>query len=109
MISVKIQSNVYGAVLFHSGEEYGSVCADGFDKNAAKVVCKEKSWNTAMSLCCSAFGPSNRAFTMSDVRCTGSESSVRKCEHTVGGSCHSGQYAAVVCASSEMGFTSKYV
>ncbi|WAR00399.1 C163B-like protein [Mya arenaria] len=101
-----VPGSTYGSVQYHSGEEYGLVCADGFDQQAADVVCKEMGHQYSIPLCCSAMGPSDRTFTLGGVKCTGNEASLRDCQYTVDDvSCISGQYAAVVCSDFQIGYT----
>lgn len=87
----------YGAVKYHTGEEYGLVCADGFDNNAATAVCKEKGFPFGMTLCCSALGNLGLEFSMTDVNCIGNEKSLTDCQFNEGNLCAGGQYASVYC------------
>lgn len=107
--TVKTSSGSFGAVQYHTGEEYGLVCADGFDANAANVVCRQKNYIMGLPVCCSGFGPfKNMEFSMSDVKCNGDESSLRDCSYTdVNPVCPSGHYAGVVCTHFNPGFISK--
>ncbi|XP_052278291.1 scavenger receptor cysteine-rich type 1 protein M130-like isoform X2 [Dreissena polymorpha] len=96
----------YGTVQFHSGERYGLVCSDGFDTKAATVMCRQQGLHYGMQLCCSGFGLSQLPFTMSDVRCLGSETELRQCMYSSGNvTCASRQYAAVVCYDYDIGYT----
>lgn len=106
---MKTSSGSFGAVQYHTEEEYGLVCADGFDANAANVVCKQKNYIIGLPVCCSGFGPfKNMEFSMSDVKCSGDESSLRDCSYTdVDPVCPSGHYAGVVCTHFNPGFISK--
>lgn len=108
-ISVRLDPGlIYGAVQYHSGESYGLTCAEGFDNKAAEVVCRESSFFNGMVLCCSAMGPSSLPFTLSNVQCKGSESSLKECSYNSNNpSCPSGQYASVICPYYAGGFTSK--
>ena len=103
----------FGAVLYHSGNNYGLVCADGFDDNAALAVCRDQSpfpFSYGKALCCSAAGPDNRPFTLSDVKCTGQERSLRECTYNdQTPQCSSGQYATVACADRFFGYTSRFI
>ncbi|KAL4227837.1 scavenger receptor [Mactra antiquata] len=87
----------YGAVQYHTGDEYGLVCADGFDENAATVVCREMGFTFGMTLCCSAFGPLGLDFSMTDVYCYGDELSLTDCSFNEGSDCTSETYASVLC------------
>ncbi|XP_053406103.1 scavenger receptor cysteine-rich domain superfamily protein-like [Mercenaria mercenaria] len=103
---VKLPMYSYGSVQYHTGEEYGLVCADGFDTKAANVVCKQNNFAQGVSVCCSGFGPSRLKFSMSNVQCIGNERSLRECSYIDDNPvCPSGQYAGVVCTDFNPGFT----
>ena len=98
----------YGAVLIHEGG-YKLVCADGFDRTGAHLVCKEVGFSYSINLCCSAFGPQKYELGVTVGQCRGDEESVRDCElETTNPTCPSGNYAAVVCAAYPSPFNRKY-
>lgn len=94
----------FGAVELWVSYSYYYVCADGFDDIAARVVCRELGFHSGKTLCCSAFGSTNKAIGVGEVQCTGLEDRFENCTHVVPyneHSCKSGKYAAVVCAQQE--------
>ncbi|XP_042183259.1 deleted in malignant brain tumors 1 protein isoform X2 [Oncorhynchus tshawytscha] len=68
--------------------------------NDAKVVCKQLGCGSAMSSPGSAyFGQGTGEIWMDDIKCSGSESTLRQCSHTTKHNCNHGEDAGVVCLS----------
>jgi deleted-in-malignant-brain-tumors protein 1 len=108
LFAVQIPYFSYGPVQFHNGDKYGLVCADGFDKKSAEVICKENNFFYGIPVCCSGFGPSSLDISLSNVQCTGNEASLKDCPHNKDTPvCASGHYAGVVCSHFDQPFTSK--
>ena len=83
-----------------------AVCDQGFDANAARVVCRAMGYSYARAQCCSAVGPlpsssSIAATTIGAVvrQCSGSESSLLDCDISLTDTCSSGKYASVLCSN----------
>ncbi|XP_043117750.1 T-cell differentiation antigen CD6-like isoform X2 [Puntigrus tetrazona] len=62
--------------LMHSGN-WGTVCDDDFDINSGHVVCTQLGCGSAIGL--NFFGPGTGAIYISQMQCSGSESSLWKC------------------------------
>ncbi|KAK7880804.1 hypothetical protein WMY93_032567, partial [Mugilogobius chulae] len=78
--------------IFHQGE-WGSVCGEGWDINAAHVACRQAGCGIAVN----AFqdrGRPYRGIWMSDVSCIGSETSLTDCTHNFKRSCSSDDASA---------------
>ena len=89
-----------GRVEVYYNNTWGTVCDNGWDLNDATVVCRELGFPGAISSpCCAAFGQGTGPIWLSDVRCTGSETSLSLCSHRGWGRhtlCHRGD-AGVIC------------
>ncbi|XP_062609247.1 deleted in malignant brain tumors 1 protein-like [Saccostrea cucullata] len=99
---VKLSQHNYGTVLAWKKNNYGPVCADGFDENAARVVCNELQYSYSIKFCCSGLGPEPKDLdlAMSDVHCDGTESGLRQCKNEyINPSCSDKNYAAVYCTN----------
>ncbi|KAL8566281.1 hypothetical protein ACOMHN_056852 [Nucella lapillus] len=99
----------YGGVEVWSGASLGwvAVCDEGFDTNAAQVACRALGYSQGRRQCCSALGPltsPRNSMTATHIgakvnRCSGSESTLTKCDITFSNStCSSGKYASVLCS-----------
>ena len=95
--------------LFQNGRWGWTVCDDNkWDMNAAKVVCRSLGYDVTIATTSQHFllaGNSNQNM-LSEVTCTGTESSLQECNHvrTQSGSCYVSAYAEyayaeVVCSS----------
>ena len=93
-------SNEGRVEVFHGGR-WGTVCDDLWDRNDAKVVCREMGFPGAIAVrSTSYFGQGLGTIWLSNVRCRGHEESLKKCPHTNRAkypSCHHGKDAGVVC------------
>uniref|UniRef100_A0A3B3DTT3 SRCR domain-containing protein n=1 Tax=Oryzias melastigma TaxID=30732 RepID=A0A3B3DTT3_ORYME len=87
----------------HNGV-WGTVCHDSWDLNDAKVVCRQLSCGTALKATESAqFGQGSGKIWLDDVACSGTESSLTKCDHGGYGThnCNHGEDAGVICSGKE--------
>lgn len=91
----------YGRLELWSDDGWYSVCDENFDDTDATVVCKALGYTAGLSQCCSALGTNGTAIQtlLTDVACTGTESSPQLCPFTKGGTCRSRKYASVLCLS----------
>ena len=89
-----------GRVEVFFGEQWGTVCDDYFDINAANVICRELGFPSANSfLPLAAFGQGSGPILLDDVECRGSESILPLCGHRKIGDHNCGHYedVGVVC------------
>lgn len=96
-----------GTVLIYHDHKWGKVCDDGWNLQAAHVVCKSLGYARAlMAATSSHFGGefSNYDFWLDDVRCYGSEMRLTECEHEPWGqnNCQHDENAGVFCVPHSM-------
>ena len=87
--------------IFDSGR-WGTVCDDNWDKNDARVVCRQLGYSSAVSAPHRArFGQGSGKIWLDDVQCQGNESSIVNCRHRPWGEHNCGHYedASVICSS----------
>ncbi|XP_019642245.1 PREDICTED: deleted in malignant brain tumors 1 protein-like, partial [Branchiostoma belcheri] len=90
----------YGRVEVRVNGEWGTICDDGTGANEARVICQELGFPDYETFHWGAFyGEGTGKIWLSDLKCTGDESSVRSCNHADWGanSCTHTQDFSVVC------------
>ncbi|XP_078695032.1 scavenger receptor cysteine-rich type 1 protein M130-like isoform X2 [Branchiostoma floridae x Branchiostoma belcheri] len=90
----------YGRVEVRVNGEWGTICDDGTGANEARVICRELGFPDYETFHYGAFyGEGTGKIWLSDLKCTGDESSVRSCNHADWGanSCTHAQDFSVVC------------
>ena len=93
---------VEGRVEIYYEGEWGTICDDFWDLNAAIVACRQLGYLTAIRRSGSAeFGQGEGRIWLDNVRCTGDEASVADCDHGGWGNhnCQHSEDAGVVCSS----------
>ncbi|KAI4872549.1 hypothetical protein NFI96_003108 [Prochilodus magdalenae] len=88
--------------VLHRGQ-WGTVCGDNWDMSDAAVVCRELGCGEAVDALSDAhFGPGSGPIWMDDVECSGSESTLKKCESALWGkhACNHSKDAGVICSGS---------
>ncbi|XP_049895611.1 deleted in malignant brain tumors 1 protein-like, partial [Epinephelus moara] len=97
---VNSDSHCSGRVeIFHNGQ-WGTVCDDLWNLNDAQVVCRQLGCGRAVGAPQSAlFGQGTGQIWLDDLRCSGSESSLRDCPHGGLGThnCAHSEDASVIC------------
>ncbi|KAK2162812.1 hypothetical protein LSH36_91g05013 [Paralvinella palmiformis] len=96
-----------GTVVVYHNRKWGKVCDDGWNLDAAHVVCKSLGFARAlMAATASHFGGdfSDYDFWLDDVRCAGSEMRLTECQHASWGvhNCHHNENAGVFCVPFSM-------
>ena len=89
--------------VLHNGE-WGTVCDDGWNMNAAQVVCRQLGFDIAVATRDNAYyGEGEGKIWLNDVNCTGTESSFQDCLHSGSGIeiCYHEDDAGVQCAYSD--------
>ena len=92
--------------VYHNGE-WGTVCDNGWDLNDAQVVCNELGGGRAIAAKHGSFyEKSSGNIWLDDVRCIGTELTIRSCSHNRWGSynCGHSQEAGVQCTSGTFRF-----
>ena len=91
-----------GRVEIYYNDTWGTVCDDNWDKNDARVVCRQLGYSFAVSAPHSArFGQGSGKIWLDDVQCQGNESSIVNCRHRPWGENNCGHHedASVICSS----------
>uniref|UniRef100_A0A8C4J0Q8 Soluble scavenger receptor cysteine-rich domain-containing protein SSC5D n=1 Tax=Dromaius novaehollandiae TaxID=8790 RepID=A0A8C4J0Q8_DRONO len=89
-----------GRVEVFYGQQWGTVCDDGWDLTDAKVVCQQLGCGRALSTQDPPyFGEGSGPIWLDDVNCTGTEIALSKCQTSLWGvhNCRHGEDAGVVC------------
>ncbi|XP_064618875.1 deleted in malignant brain tumors 1 protein-like [Lineus longissimus] len=98
----KVRRHVhYGTVEVYDAKKkaWGGVCFDdGFNDNAAKVVCSELGYVDGRAVPRTSFGNVTGGILVNKVLCSGNEKSLVECKKS-SPSCKSGQYAGVYCSN----------
>ena len=94
-----------GRVEVFFGGQWGTVCDDYFDINAANVICRELGFPRANSVRPrAAFGQGSGPILLDDVRCRGDESILPLCGHRKIGdhNCSHREDVGVICVSNDI-------
>ncbi|XP_069137821.1 scavenger receptor cysteine-rich domain superfamily protein-like [Argopecten irradians] len=88
--------------VLDDNKTWGVQCGDGFDRNAATVVCRELGYQHGQDLAVGTYGKVNNVHTkyiQGDILCSGSELTIRQC--TSSNTCNQSpyNYGAVVCSN----------
>ncbi|XP_077986428.1 scavenger receptor cysteine-rich domain-containing protein DMBT1-like isoform X2 [Glandiceps talaboti] len=89
--------------IYHYGE-WGTVCDDTFDKNDAKVVCRQLGFGEFVTIRgTSYFGEGTGRVWLVDLGCDGTESNLGNCAHPGWGNhnCYHGEDVGVSCSDTE--------
>jgi hypothetical protein len=91
-----------GTVLIKFNNIYGRICPDGWDNNAARVVCRELGYRdgTPYTHYENAYYGSYKPYWTSNVKCQGFERTLQQCKKTDYGkvtSCSTQHSAGVLC------------
>ncbi|XP_076436243.1 scavenger receptor cysteine-rich type 1 protein M160-like [Babylonia areolata] len=91
-----------GRVEVRFGHDWGTVCDDYFDANAAKVVCRMLHYPSrgAFPVSASSFGQGRGLILLDNVRCNGNESSLMDCAHNIihDNDCSHSEDVGVICS-----------
>ncbi|XP_052793637.1 scavenger receptor cysteine-rich domain superfamily protein-like isoform X2 [Mya arenaria] len=88
-----------GVVQFYENGKWNSLCADGFGRKDANVVCRQLGFKNGMALNVSSEKISNRGFkARPNISCAGNERSILECKYDREGRCKERRYnAGVLC------------
>ncbi|XP_053407717.1 deleted in malignant brain tumors 1 protein-like isoform X2 [Mercenaria mercenaria] len=94
-----------GRLEVYNDGQWGTVCDDGFDNDAAKVVCRMLNFsgdvNLAEKYSAAHYGRGSLPILLDDVSCNGSELSITECSHNAWSlhNCNHGEDVGVACRS----------
>jgi len=96
-------SNLEGRVEVYHNDQWGTICSDNWDVNAATVVCRQLGfYGDASAVTFAEFGTGSvsQPIWLDHVVCTGDENYITDCTHDGWGanSCHHWQDAGVTCS-----------
>ncbi|XP_035657943.1 scavenger receptor cysteine-rich domain superfamily protein-like [Branchiostoma floridae] len=89
-------------VALSDGDNWGTVCDDGFDMNDATIACRMLGYSGAVEVrCCAQYGQGLENIFMDDIECTGNENSLFDCPYAGWGAsnCDHSEDVGVVCSS----------
>ncbi|XP_026992470.1 putative DMBT1-like protein isoform X2 [Tachysurus fulvidraco] len=92
----------YGRVEIRHNDQWGTVCDDLWDPNAADVVCRQIGCGKAVTAHQDAhFGKGSGEIWLDNVHCFGNESTITQCTHRGFGvnDCDHGEDAGVICSA----------
>ena len=87
-----------GRVEVNYNGEWGTVCDDGWDDTDAGVVCRQLGFGSSGTAI--GFGQHSRKVFLSDLTCTGTETTLARCAHygiNITKNCTSSEVAGVIC------------
>ena len=91
-----------GRVEVYYNNTWGTICDDIWNLNDTEVVCRELGFGQAITAKSEGFyGQSSGQIWLSNLNCTGTESSIVNCSHSGWGSayCNQSSDASVKCAA----------
>ena len=101
LINPADNTNMSGRLEVYYQGQWGTVCDDLFDNNAAMVVCRQLGLNPtgAIAVTRAGFGQGVDPIWLDNVDCTGSEENIDSCPHNAWGShnCAHFEDAGVIC------------
>uniref|UniRef100_F7EJ28 SRCR domain-containing protein n=1 Tax=Xenopus tropicalis TaxID=8364 RepID=F7EJ28_XENTR len=103
-------TNCAGRVEVKHRGEWGTVCDDFWNENAAEVVCRQLGCSTSYEdtahIKATPFGAASGKIWLSRVKCKGEESSLRDCDHNMWGLhyCSHSEDAGVICGGEKLQF-----
>ena len=101
LINAADNTNMSGRLEVYYEGQWGTVCDDLFDSNAATVVCRQLGLNPvgAIAVTRAGFGQGVDPIWLDNVDCVGSEENIDSCPHNAWGShnCAHFEDAGVIC------------
>ena len=106
LINAADNTNISGRLEVYYQGQWGTVCDDGFNNNAASVVCRQLGFNPAGAIAVSNayFGQGIGYIWLDNVVCFGSEPDIDSCRHNTWGSHNCGHHedVGVICRSKSL-------
>ena len=103
LVNATSNASMSGRLEVYYQGQWGTVCDDGFDSNAAMVVCRQLGLNAigAMAVSTVVFGQGVGIIWLDDVNCNGSEPNIDSCFHDTWGihNCGHHEDVGVICPS----------
>ena len=109
LINAADNTNMTGRLEVYYEGQWGTVCDDLFDNNAAMVVCRQLGLNPvgATAVTRAGFGQGVDPIWLDNVDCTGSEENIDSCTHNAWGlhNCAHSEDAGVICLGKSLNIT----
>ena len=101
LVNTVSNSNTSGRLEVYYRGQWGTVCDDNFNNNAAMVVCRQLGFTPfgAIAVSIARFGRGVGPIWLDNVRCSGLEPNIDSCRHNAWGShdCSHSEDTAVIC------------
>ncbi|XP_065890349.1 scavenger receptor cysteine-rich type 1 protein M160-like isoform X4 [Dysidea avara] len=97
-------NNLAGRVEVYYNHQWGTICADKWYINAARVVCHQLGYYGSEVMATFSTGATTQPVWLSGIECNGEEKFITDCVHNNWGnnSCSHEEYAGVVCSESNL-------
>ena len=101
LFNVNDNTKMTGRLEVYYDDQWGTVCDDYFDRDAAMVVCRQLGFNPvgALAVYRAGYGQGAGPIWLDDVRCVGSEDNINSCSSNPWGTnnCIHSEDVGVIC------------
>jgi len=101
LVNVNDKTNMTGRLEVYYNGQWGTVCDDYFDTNAAAVVCRQLGFNPdgALVVVRAGYGQGTGNIWLDEVFCNGTEENINSCDHDPWGTtdCDHSEDVGIIC------------
>ena len=101
LVNVNDSTNMTGRLEVYYNGQWGTVCDDYFDTNAAAVVCRQLGFNPdgALVVVRAGYGQGTGNISLDDIFCFRSEQTINSCNHNGWGThnCNHSEDVGIIC------------